>query len=112
KQYVQLTGLGHPLFEGMAKKLEGVRALFQDKMGSMVVQAWTPCHYDGHVALDMHSRYFTQWQDDPTGVHVGFEDTVDPMHVLEDARGADYICTQDNQVQYCRKDRQSKAGRR
>ncbi|KAF9050079.1 hypothetical protein BJ165DRAFT_1525368 [Panaeolus papilionaceus] len=104
KQYVQLTGLGHPKYNAMVQRIDQVVGKFKEKMAPLNIRAWDKVQYEGQLALDMHSRYFTRRQDDPAGIHETFSESVDPLHILEDSRGADFISTSENKVQYCSKE--------
>ncbi|KAF9033544.1 hypothetical protein BJ165DRAFT_1357219 [Panaeolus papilionaceus] len=112
KQYVQLTDMGHGVFESMTKKLEVVTERFRAHLSPLLVQSPTKLQYDGHQAMEMHCRYFTRRTEDPSGVHERFPRNIDPYHILEDSRGGEYISTADNIVQYCRKEYRTEGGAR
>jgi hypothetical protein len=57
--------------------------------------------YEGDLALDFHARYFTDRELVPHEKHIPFDQLVDPAHILEDLRGAGFIHSADNHVEYC-----------
>lgn len=56
--------------------------------------------YEGHVAIDIHARYFTQRKNAPNEQNLPFADGVDPDGTLAGLRKHDLIHGPDNKVSY------------
>ncbi|KAJ2911705.1 hypothetical protein MD484_g8709, partial [Candolleomyces efflorescens] len=104
RQFVRLTGLGLIAFDELAGKIEEINAKFRESLPTGdQVQGLVLQEYEGEVALDMHSRYFTDRAAVPGLKHIPLHDDVDPLHILEGLRGPHFIHAPENEVQYCRK---------
>ncbi|KAJ2911807.1 hypothetical protein MD484_g8605, partial [Candolleomyces efflorescens] len=108
RQYVKITGLGCDLFEELPAKLEDVHIRFQEaalsqggRESNSIKPTFSP--YDSHSTLDMHARYMTERRAAPHLPHSPFATDVDPYHILDALRGANFIHGPDNSVQYLRK---------
>ncbi|KAJ2913339.1 hypothetical protein MD484_g7076, partial [Candolleomyces efflorescens] len=102
RQYVKITGLGSLQFADLEEKVELVYQRFLGAIKEGVQHpGFTP--HEGDSAIHLHSRYFTERRFAPNLCHTPFSKDVDPLHILEDLRGADYIHAADNDVQYLKK---------
>ncbi|KAG2022487.1 hypothetical protein CC2G_000229 [Coprinopsis cinerea AmutBmut pab1-1] len=100
RQFVKVTGLGDPSFE---VAMEGVREIFSKfeyVHGAERLIGVEAKLYEGELALDCHSRYFTDRERAPHEKHIPFPELVDPKHILEDIRGPAFIHGPDNHVEY------------
>jgi hypothetical protein len=57
--------------------------------------------YDGKCAIDAHTRYFTDRRHAPSLKHEVIPTSIDPHRHLDIARGANFIYTSENVVEYC-----------
>ncbi|PPR00611.1 hypothetical protein CVT24_005493 [Panaeolus cyanescens] len=108
RQHVKLTGLGLPEFEQgwdivmqIQNKFDSVmreRSTGRDELETLEGMRW-----DGNLVVDLHNRYFTYRSRAGAEKDIPFTPDVDPIHVLEDAKGADLVHLTDNSVHYLRK---------
>ncbi|RXW16443.1 hypothetical protein EST38_g9411 [Candolleomyces aberdarensis] len=103
RQYVKITGLGSLPFDSLCNKIDEVHARFCAELPGQEVAYPEFRPYEGDFALDLHSRYFTERRYAPRLRHQPFNDDVDPYHILEHVRGADFIHAPDNEVQFLKK---------
>jgi hypothetical protein len=103
RQFVKLTGVGCKAFDDFQDKIDQVFECFtRAKDGqSLKMLEWNP--YDGHYAVDAHTRYFTERRHAPSLSHQPFPSDIDPQQVLEEYCGTKYIRTDENIVQYLQK---------
>ncbi|KAJ2912380.1 hypothetical protein MD484_g8042, partial [Candolleomyces efflorescens] len=107
RQFIKLTGFSSPAFDCIQGKICEVVALFSAAIqpGRLLDVVFNG--YDGHNAVDAHTRYFTERRQAPSLAHQAFALDVDPLNVLEELRGGKYIHTDENVVQYVRKEQAS-----
>ncbi|KAJ2911673.1 hypothetical protein MD484_g8742, partial [Candolleomyces efflorescens] len=101
RQFVKLSGLGSPMFEEMAGKIEEIREHFSRAASPGVVLPVEFKGYDGDFAIDAHTRYFTDRRHAPSLKHEELPLGIDPHRFLDVARGANFIYTAENAVEYC-----------
>lgn len=100
RQAVTLTGLGSKSFG------EGVDNIAQAYMKFITffpedqLELWQPTMFNPHVAIDAHSRYFTERRFSPQEPNIPFGPMVDPKGILTSIQGNDFIHGQDNYVEY------------
>ncbi|KAJ2913597.1 hypothetical protein MD484_g6813, partial [Candolleomyces efflorescens] len=104
RQFVKLTGLQGPLFDGMRVNVEEVVALFRTAIAPNRLQAFEFKPWDADFAIDVHTRYFTDRRHAPSLKHEALPSNVDPHHYLDIVRGGNFIFCHENRVEYCRKE--------
>ncbi|PPR07989.1 hypothetical protein CVT24_002701 [Panaeolus cyanescens] len=103
KQSVKLTALGLEDYEDIQHVMDVVHQLFEQELGPGTVQPVLSKPYEGHLAFDIGTRYFTDRDDAPCQEHVPFSRDEDPLFILELMRKGRFIRSEDNIVQYCAK---------
>ncbi|KAJ3499736.1 hypothetical protein NMY22_g19485 [Coprinellus aureogranulatus] len=103
RQYVKVSGGGSPLFDDYETKFHAVLNFFSQVVPREQIEVTNPSLFDGHYALDFHTRYFEERRYAPQVLHIPFEPSVDPEGVLEGARGVDFVHGEGNIVEYCTK---------
>ncbi|KAJ2917234.1 hypothetical protein MD484_g3161, partial [Candolleomyces efflorescens] len=101
RQFVKLSGLGSVMFEDLAQKMEAVWGAFVLAAAPATVEPLVFKAYDGDYAIDAHTRYFTDRRHAPTLKHGEMPSTIDPHRHLDSIRGANFIYTEENYVEYC-----------
>lgn len=110
RQFVRLTGLGAPSFDGCGVTFDEVVGRMRAAEGVANVEDFTFGRYEGHFAVDLHTRYLTERRLVPGEPTYPFPADIDPNNVLEEARGARYVRVQDNIVQYARLEKDGNGG--
>lgn len=64
------------------------------------VEHWQPSNFSPHLAIDAHTRYFTERRQAPQETNIPFGPMVDPNGLLAGLQGSDFIHGQDNYVKY------------
>ena len=74
------------------------------KMGTQFPEGttnmWQSTLYEGHIAIDVHARYFTACKTAPKEANLSFSQGVNPDGVLSRLRKHDLIHGPDNKVAY------------
>lgn len=86
-------------FADFDKKVEDVHGRFKETAAHEVLYPEFKV-FEGDYAIDVHARYFTERRYAPNVRHTPFPEDIDPLHILETLRGADFIHGPDNEVQY------------
>jgi hypothetical protein len=92
--------LGTLAFDVMHDKLHDIVAKFADAVAPKKVQSVCFNEYEGDIAIDAHTRYFTERRHAPHEKHLPFGPDVDPVHALDILRGSTWIHAAENQVEY------------
>ena len=100
RQAVTLTGLSSSTFKEAVTTCAAIFSTIQANFPDQSVNAWQPATYEGHLAIDSHSRYFTIRKHAPNECNLAFLDGVDPDNVLSELLRHDLIHGPDNQVVY------------
>lgn len=100
RQAVTLTGLSSDIFQKAITNLREILTTITGHFPDDSVNHWEPATYEGHLALDIHTRYFTSRRNAPNETSLPFMKGVDPDGILALARKQDLIHGPDNQVQY------------
>ncbi|KAJ2914405.1 hypothetical protein MD484_g6005, partial [Candolleomyces efflorescens] len=104
RQYVRISGLGSDTFNEFEDIVKSVHKMFSDHKGpDSSIPLPVKSAFESHFALDLHARYLTDRRVAPNERHIPFTDDVDPIRVLEGLRGARFIHTAENEVQYLKK---------
>lgn len=103
RQFVRLTGLGIPSFDDYLESLERVKSKFTHKAGFGMLDTPGEALYEGHRAIDLHTRYLTERRLVEGERHIPFPPDIDPNQALEEVRGGNLIRVEDNVVQYMKK---------
>lgn len=104
QQSVRVTGLGTQAFENDMASINKVHAMMSSHLDkeNIKIRPWQSELYEGHCAMDASTRYFTQQKYVPMEAGLPFDIGVDPMGVLAQLRGGDFIHGLDNKVDYLR----------
>ena len=100
RQTVMLTGLSLETFAKAIANLDEAFAMMRSPFPDELVSSWQPTMYEGHVTVDIHTRYFTIWKSAPNEKNLPFMNGIDPDKVLLTLRRHDLIHGPDNRVTY------------
>lgn len=100
RQAVRLTGLSTEVFDKAVLVCKEVLTDMKIHFPDNSMSKWQTATYEGHVALDIHTRYFTPRKTAPNEQNLPFADGVDPHGVLAGLRKHDLIHGLDNKVSY------------
>ena len=95
-----LAGFELESFKKTLAALERVHRHFEDVLPVGDLEALQPVSIGGLAALACHTRYFTPRRNCLTADHQPFGPGIDPNGTLEGLKGAAYVHTEDNVVQY------------
>lgn len=95
-----LTGLSSETFVKAIANLDEAFAMMRLPFPDESVSSWQPATYEGHIAVDIHTRYFTMRKSAPNEKNLPFMNGVDPDEVLSTLRRHDLIHGPDNRVTY------------
>lgn len=100
RQAVTITGLGNTVFDHCLHNMEKAYLAFANHFPANRLDQWEPTRLGNYIALDAHTRYFSQKHFVPSTESLPFHHTVDPEGVLESMRGDDLVHAADNDVDY------------
>ncbi|KAJ7675874.1 hypothetical protein DFH06DRAFT_1318015 [Mycena polygramma] len=108
-QQISLTGLSCASFDQAVNGLQQVDALFARYFQSDV-QASRRAH-DQSMVLNASNRFLTALADEPNALNIKFQDGVDPMGRLGKFVGTEIVHTEDNVVNYFKREKDDKTGK-
>ncbi|KDR79834.1 hypothetical protein GALMADRAFT_62586, partial [Galerina marginata CBS 339.88] len=101
RQSVTLTGLGSPAFDAVSVNVAEVHTLFGRIVGADRLQECSIyTTFEGGAAVEMSNRYFTPSKEAESGAARILSEEIDPLGILTQAAGTEYIHTEDNEVCY------------
>lgn len=100
RQAVTLTGLGTKTFGEGVDNIAKAYMRFVTHFPEGRLKHWQPTTFYPHVAIDAHSRYFTERRLAPQEPNITFGPLVDPKGLLASIQGSEFIHGQDNYVEY------------
>ncbi|KAJ7608634.1 hypothetical protein DFH06DRAFT_1346789 [Mycena polygramma] len=105
-QQITVGGIGSAAFNEGVVRLQDLHALFGRHFPANALHSWETQCDGGDPVLNASTRYFTAVADDPTAVHIPFENGVDPLKKLERFVGDQLVHTPANVVKYYRRTKQ------
>lgn len=103
RQYVALTGLNLEEFNRTIDGLRKIHKYFEDKLPKFKIEPIHPLTNRSNVALACYTRYFKESRYCRTTVACPFGPGVDPNGDLDRLAHDNFIHTEDNSVQYLKK---------
>lgn len=100
RQAVTLTGLSTATFQQGVNNVAHAYMMFMNNFPDGIIESWQTSMFEGHVALEMYARYFTERRLAPQESHLEYGYMVDPDGVLSAIQGSDFIHGPDNYVEY------------
>jgi hypothetical protein len=100
RQSIILTGFGAERFQTCVNAFQTIFSIFGRTLQDNTIQEWIPTLFDGHVAIDMGNRFFTDRRNQANHEIVPFKQSVDPDGILERAMGTDFVHLRENEVEY------------
>ncbi|KAJ2915584.1 hypothetical protein MD484_g4827, partial [Candolleomyces efflorescens] len=100
RQYVKVTGFGNEDMLQCVKRIEMAYLKMSDHFKEGTVEPWQPSLFEGYVALEANTRYFTHTNHANPGDIVDFAPHVDSGGRLKDIMEGEYVHTTDNRVDY------------
>ncbi|KAJ6489528.1 hypothetical protein C8R47DRAFT_1215341 [Mycena vitilis] len=108
-QQIGLTGLSCASFDQAVNELQRVDALFA-RYFQAGVQGARRAH-DESIVLNASNRFLTALADEPGALHIKFQDGVDPMGRLGKFIGSEIVHTEDNVVNYFKREKDDDTGK-
>jgi hypothetical protein len=100
RQYVAITGLNIEVFDKTLEGLGKIHNFFEDSLPNERLQSMDPLLIEDNIAMACYTRYFHAARYCRQATAYPFRPDVDPNGDLERLRGASYVHTEDNAVQY------------
>ena len=88
------------LFGSFKESMEVVYKLFSHQLHTGKLEAFELGLYEGALAIDSHSRYFTERRLAPQETHADIPATIDPNGILNALRTQKFIYGPDNHVDF------------
>jgi hypothetical protein len=100
RQSITLTALGAPILQDCIKSIIAIQHTFSRLLPPDSMDDWVPAVFDGHAAIDMGNRYFTDRHNSADNESIAFDTGIDPDRILEKALGTDFVHISENEVKY------------
>jgi hypothetical protein len=100
RQSITLTALGAPNLQDCIKSIVAIQHTFSRLLPPDSMEDWVPAVFDGHAAINMDNRYFTDRHDMMDNESIAFNTSIDPDRILEKALGTDFVHMNENKVKY------------
>jgi hypothetical protein len=95
-----LTGFGADKLQSCIEGIQAIVHIFKKVLPANTLDEWTSTLFDGHDAIDMGNRLFTDRHDQSNHELVPFKLSVDPDGILERAMGSEFVHLRENEVEY------------
>jgi hypothetical protein len=95
-----LTGFSDENLQECVRAIQIIFNLFEEILPNSALEAWTPTIFDGHIAIAMSNRFFTDRRNQANHEIVPFKQSVDPDGILDRAMGSDFVHVRENEVEY------------
>ncbi|KAH7908102.1 hypothetical protein BJ138DRAFT_976178, partial [Hygrophoropsis aurantiaca] len=100
RQTVHITGLGDKTFASAVDSIFRGQSVLSRNITDDSLEEWKPIDFQGHLAIAISNRYFVNKRYANGAPKVPFSKLADSNGYLEDCSSAEYIHTEDNEVDY------------
>ena len=100
RQNIKLTGFGSLEMERIVSQIEELYVKISGRFAEGTFEPWQPATFEGHLALEANTRYFTPAHYAVPDDRVEFAPYVDCNGALRSLMEGEFVHTTDNRVDY------------